>query len=97
VKTEVVDVQKIGRVIVHRLKGASKPKEGAKVKGTINWEQRYALMKAHTATHKPQPLHLSLSISTFPGLVAFAAWSKGVLHNFIISTFCAGIRQQLEI
>jgi alanyl-tRNA synthetase len=50
-KAEVVDVQKIGRVIVHRLKGASMPKEGAAVKGIIDWAQRYALMKAHTATH----------------------------------------------
>src|SRR4030042_3975293 len=51
VKAEVVDVQKIGRVIVHRLKGSSVPKEGATVKGFLDWEKRYALMKAHTATH----------------------------------------------
>jgi alanyl-tRNA synthetase len=50
-KAEVVDVQKIGRVIVHKLKDSSVPKEGATVKGFLDWEKRYALMKAHTATH----------------------------------------------
>jgi len=51
VKAEVVDVQKVGRAIVHKLKGAAVPKEGAAVKGVLDWEKRYALMKAHTATH----------------------------------------------
>ena len=51
VKAEVVDVQKVGRVIVHKLKSTSMPKEGAAVKGIIDWDKRYALMKAHTATH----------------------------------------------
>jgi alanyl-tRNA synthetase len=49
-KTEVIDVQKIGRVIVHKLKG-SVPKEGGIIKGTIDWNKRYSLMKNHTATH----------------------------------------------
>jgi alanyl-tRNA synthetase len=51
VKAEVVDVQKVGRVIVHRIKGSSAPKEGITVKGVIDWNKRYGLMKAHTATH----------------------------------------------
>jgi alanyl-tRNA synthetase len=50
-KVEVVDVQKVGRVIVHKLKGDAVPMEGSKVKGVIDWEKRYALMKNHTATH----------------------------------------------
>jgi alanyl-tRNA synthetase len=50
-KAEVTDVQKIGRVIVHKIKGAKPPKEGAVVKGVIDWDKRYGLMKAHTATH----------------------------------------------
>ncbi|PMB74643.1 alanine--tRNA ligase [Candidatus Bathyarchaeota archaeon] len=50
-KIEVVDVQKVGKVIVHRISGAAVPKEGTNVRGVIDWEKRYALMKAHTATH----------------------------------------------
>jgi alanyl-tRNA synthetase len=50
-KAEVVDVQKVGRAIVHKIKGSVAPKEGVAVKGILDWEKRYALMKAHTATH----------------------------------------------
>jgi alanyl-tRNA synthetase len=50
-KAEVVDVRKVGRVIVHTVKGSLAPKEGAVVKGMLDWDKRYALMKAHTATH----------------------------------------------
>jgi alanyl-tRNA synthetase len=70
-KVEVVDVQKIGRVIVHKVKSPyspekiiggtfvqqsknkaeGMPKKGATVKGFLDWDKRYALMKAHTATH----------------------------------------------
>jgi alanyl-tRNA synthetase len=50
-KAEVVDVRKVGRVIVHKIKGSLAPKEGAVVKGMLDWDKRYALMKAHTATH----------------------------------------------
>jgi alanyl-tRNA synthetase len=49
-KVEVVDVQKVGNVIVHRLKGEV-PREGDKVWGVIDWNKRYSLMKNHTATH----------------------------------------------
>ncbi len=51
VKAEVIDVRKVGRVIVHKIKGSFAPKEGAVVKGMLDWDKRYALMKAHTATH----------------------------------------------
>jgi alanyl-tRNA synthetase len=50
-KAEVVDVQKVGRVIVHKIKSVIAPKKGATVKGFIDWDKRYGLMKAHTATH----------------------------------------------
>jgi alanyl-tRNA synthetase len=50
-KAEVVDVRKVGRVILHKIKGSSVPKEGTVVKGMLDWDKRYALMKAHTATH----------------------------------------------
>jgi len=50
-QVEVVDVQTVGRVIVHRIKGEAVPKEGSTVKGVIDWDKRYSLMKNHTATH----------------------------------------------
>jgi alanyl-tRNA synthetase len=51
VKAEVVDVQKVGNVIAHKIKGSTAPNEGVTVKGVIDWDKRYGLMKAHTATH----------------------------------------------
>ncbi|MDH5754790.1 MAG: alanine--tRNA ligase-related protein, partial [Candidatus Bathyarchaeota archaeon] len=50
-KVEVVDVQKVGKVIVHKVKSAVIPKEGIVVRGVIDWDRRYSLMKNHTATH----------------------------------------------
>jgi alanyl-tRNA synthetase len=50
-KAEVTHVQKIGRVILHEIKGSAAPKAGDKVKGALDWDKRYTLMKAHTATH----------------------------------------------
>ena len=50
-KFEIVDVQKIGKVIVHKLKTLAIFKENVIVHGTVDWERRYALMKAHTVTH----------------------------------------------
>ena len=49
-KVEVVDVQKVGKVIVHKVKGLA-PKMGSVVKGELDWDKRYSLMKNHTATH----------------------------------------------
>ena len=49
-KAEIIDVQKVGNIIVHKVKGDA-PKEGTVVKGAIIWEKRYSLMKNHTATH----------------------------------------------
>jgi alanyl-tRNA synthetase len=51
VQAEVVDVQKVGKVVVHKIKAEKLPKEGSTVRGILDWERRYALMKAHTGTH----------------------------------------------
>ncbi len=51
VMVAVVDTQKIGKVIVHKINVNSPFKEGTAVKGSLNWEKRYNLMKAHTVTH----------------------------------------------
>jgi alanyl-tRNA synthetase len=50
-KFEVVDVQKIGKVIVHKLSVPAIFKEGSTVHGVLDWDRRYSLMKAHTVTH----------------------------------------------
>jgi len=50
-RLEVVDVQKIGNVIVHVVKGALPLKGGDTVKGSVDWDRRSSLMKHHTATH----------------------------------------------
>ncbi len=49
-RSEVVDVQKVGSVIFHAVKGRV-PREGDKVRGTIDWERRSSFMKHHTSTH----------------------------------------------
>jgi len=51
VRAEIVDVKKIGKVLVHRIKAKIMPREGSIVKCTLDWERRYSLMKAHTGTH----------------------------------------------
>jgi alanyl-tRNA synthetase len=50
-KFDVVDTQKIGKVIVHKLSVSPSFKEGSTVHGILDWDRRYALMKAHTVTH----------------------------------------------
>lgn len=50
-KVQVVDTQKTGKVIIHKIDTKAPFKEGATVKGTLDWEKRYTLMKAHTVTH----------------------------------------------
>lgn len=48
---DVVDVQKVGNVIVHVVKDSLSLKNGSKVKGSIDWNRRSSLMRHHTATH----------------------------------------------
>ena len=50
-KYDVVDTQKIGKVIVHKLGAAATFQEGSIVHGILDWDRRYSLMKAHTVTH----------------------------------------------
>ena len=51
-RVNVIDVQKIGNVIVHVIeKPITKLREGVEVRGVIDWNRRYQLMKHHTATH----------------------------------------------
>ena len=47
---KVVDVQKIGNVVVHVVEGKP-PKIGVEVEGLLDWGRRLSLMKNHTATH----------------------------------------------
>jgi len=49
-EAKVVDVQRVGHVIVHVVEGVP-PEEGEEVVGVIDWDRRYALMKMHTGTH----------------------------------------------
>jgi alanyl-tRNA synthetase len=49
---KVIDVQKIGDVIVHVLDKELPPNIlGSEVSGEIDWFRRYSLMRHHTATH----------------------------------------------
>jgi alanyl-tRNA synthetase len=50
-KFDVIDVQKIGKVIIHKLSESAMFKEGNIVHGVLDWDRRYKLMKAHTVTH----------------------------------------------
>ena len=47
-------VTKVGKVdgeIVHTLDGGDPPAPGTTVHGTLDWDQRYKLMRTHTALH----------------------------------------------
>lgn len=49
-EAKVVDVQKVGNVIIHIIKGGV-PKIGVSIEGEIDWNRRIRLMRHHTATH----------------------------------------------
>jgi alanyl-tRNA synthetase len=51
VMVAVVDTQKIDNVIFHKINANAPFKEDMTVKGSLNWDKRYNLMKAHTVTH----------------------------------------------
>lgn len=48
---KVIDVQKLEDVILHKLDRAGDIKKGDPVRGEIDWERRFTLMKMHTCTH----------------------------------------------
>ncbi|HEX6544204.1 MAG TPA: alanyl-tRNA editing protein [Ktedonobacterales bacterium] len=50
-EARVVDVRKVGDGVWHHLAEGAMPPVGTPVHGTLDWERRYALMRAHTATH----------------------------------------------
>jgi misacylated tRNA(Ala) deacylase len=47
---DVVKVKRVQGQIVHALDGESPP-VGARVRGVLDWDRRYALMRTHTAMH----------------------------------------------
>ncbi len=47
----VTKVSKSGGEIVHTLEGDDPPAVGTSVHGSIDWDQRYKLMRTHTALH----------------------------------------------
>ena len=49
-KANVLDVQKVDGVVVHKIK-PNVFKVGQKVRGVLNWSRREALMRHHTSTH----------------------------------------------
>ncbi len=48
--SKVVKVRKAGEDVLHVLEGPL-PEAGAKVRGVIDWDRRYQLMRTHTAMH----------------------------------------------
>src|SRR5689334_3552953 len=48
---QVTEVRKQGDDVWHTLQGDRLPDIGAEVRGTIDWERRYKLMRTHTALH----------------------------------------------
>jgi alanyl-tRNA synthetase len=48
---KVLDVQKLEDVILHKVDRPEGLKKGKVVRGEIDWDRRYALMKMHTCTH----------------------------------------------
>ncbi len=47
----VTTVRKAGADVLHVLEGAELPAVGSLVRGAIDWDWRYALMRTHTAMH----------------------------------------------
>jgi misacylated tRNA(Ala) deacylase len=62
----VVEVRKSGGQVVHRI-DAAPPRVGTAVRGEIDWERRYALMRHHTALHSMSGVIYQLFGSTVTG------------------------------
>lgn len=50
-EVKVTNVQKIGKVILHKVERPELFKEGTEVHGRLNWERRIQHMRHHTGTH----------------------------------------------
>jgi len=50
-KARVTNVQKVGKVVLHRVEKPELFKPGAKVHGKLNWNRRIQHMRHHTGTH----------------------------------------------
>jgi len=51
-QAKVVRLQRKGEIIIHYVdENFGEIKEGARVRGIINWERRYRLMRIHTSAH----------------------------------------------
>ncbi|WP_456420611.1 alanine--tRNA ligase, partial [Thermococcus sp.] len=50
-EVKVTNVQKVGKVILHKVERPELFKEGAKVHGKLDWERRIQHMRHHTGTH----------------------------------------------
>ena len=62
----VVEVSKDGGQVVHKIEGAS-PSPGTAVRGAIDWDRRYALMRHHTALHSMSGVIFQLYGATVTG------------------------------
>jgi len=68
-KARVIDTQMVEGVIVHRVEGSNPLKPGDRVRGVIDWDRRYALMRSHTATH--------ILIGAARRVLGLHAWQSG--------------------
>lgn len=50
-EVKVTNVQKVGKVILHKVERPELFKEGAKVHGKLDWDRRIQHMRHHTGTH----------------------------------------------
>lgn len=50
-EVKVTNVQKVGKVIVHKVENPGLFKEGMEVRGRIDWDRRIQHMRHHTGTH----------------------------------------------
>jgi misacylated tRNA(Ala) deacylase len=51
IEFKVAKVARAGGSIVHTIDGSARPAVGTAVRGVIDWERRYRLMRTHTALH----------------------------------------------